>query len=105
MNARSFRFGDSISHTGNSRSAWRGRVREVEDLGYDVLQVPDHLGTAAPFRRWWPRPMRPASGWGPTHSTSAYRVRPIFQNYALPHMTPLSDLTMCGTNHLARLSF
>jgi probable F420-dependent oxidoreductase len=49
MNHRPFRFGVSVSRTGTSRSAWRAQVREAEDLGYDVLQVPDHLGLAAPF--------------------------------------------------------
>ncbi|TDD52332.1 LLM class flavin-dependent oxidoreductase [Nonomuraea terrae] len=41
--------GVSLLSVGSSRSAWRARVREVEDLGYDVLQVPDHLGMVAPF--------------------------------------------------------
>jgi alkanesulfonate monooxygenase SsuD/methylene tetrahydromethanopterin reductase-like flavin-dependent oxidoreductase (luciferase family) len=45
---RSFRFGVSLLQVG-SRTSWRSRVHEVEDSGYDVLQVPDHLGTAAPF--------------------------------------------------------
>ncbi|HEX6451205.1 MAG TPA: TIGR03621 family F420-dependent LLM class oxidoreductase [Trebonia sp.] len=49
MNVRPFRFGVSLAHVGSSRSAWRARVQEVDDLGYDVLQVPDHLGLAAPF--------------------------------------------------------
>jgi probable F420-dependent oxidoreductase len=49
MNARSFRFGVSLLNVGSSRSDWRARVREAEDLGYDILQVPDHLGTLAPF--------------------------------------------------------
>ncbi|HSZ39096.1 MAG TPA: TIGR03621 family F420-dependent LLM class oxidoreductase [Trebonia sp.] len=48
MSTRPFRFGVSLLNAG-SRSSWRARVREAEDLGYDVLQVPDHLGTAAPF--------------------------------------------------------
>jgi probable F420-dependent oxidoreductase len=48
MTDHPFRFGVSLFNVG-SRSAWRGRVREVEDLGYDVLQVADHLGIAAPF--------------------------------------------------------
>src|ERR1700761_8824240 len=48
MATRPFRFGVSLLTTG-SRSAWRDRVRAAEGLGYDVLQVPDHLGTAAPF--------------------------------------------------------
>lgn len=43
-----FRFGVSLFNVG-SRSAWHARVRETEDLGYDVLQVADHLGVAAPF--------------------------------------------------------
>jgi probable F420-dependent oxidoreductase len=49
MDVRSFRFGVTVSRPASSRSAWRTRVREVEALGYDVLQVSDHLGTAAPF--------------------------------------------------------
>jgi probable F420-dependent oxidoreductase len=48
MTNHPFRFGVSLFNVG-SRSAWRARVREVEDLGYDVLQVADHLGLAAPF--------------------------------------------------------
>jgi probable F420-dependent oxidoreductase len=49
MDVRSFRFGATVSRPASSRSAWRARVLEVEALGYDVLQVSDHLGTAAPF--------------------------------------------------------
>ncbi|MFD3487827.1 TIGR03621 family F420-dependent LLM class oxidoreductase [Streptomyces sp. NPDC058665] len=45
---RPFRFGVSLLTVG-SRSSWHARVREAADLGYDVLQVTDHLGTAAPF--------------------------------------------------------
>jgi probable F420-dependent oxidoreductase len=45
---RSFRFGVSLLQVG-SLTSWQSRVREVEDLGYDVLQVPDHLGLVAPF--------------------------------------------------------
>ena len=48
MSNHPFRFGASLVSVG-SRSAWRDRVREVEDLGYDVLQVPDHLGMPSPF--------------------------------------------------------
>jgi probable F420-dependent oxidoreductase len=48
MSNHPFRFGASLTNV-RSRSAWRDRVREVEDLGYDVLQVADHLGMAAPF--------------------------------------------------------
>ena len=49
MDARPFRFGASLNNSALSRSAWQARAREVEDLGYDILQVPDHLGTVAPF--------------------------------------------------------
>lgn len=45
---RPFRFGVSFLTVG-SRTSWHARVREAADLGYDVLQVADHLGTAAPF--------------------------------------------------------
>ncbi|HEX3786753.1 MAG TPA: TIGR03621 family F420-dependent LLM class oxidoreductase [Pseudonocardiaceae bacterium] len=48
MRNHPFRFGASLVNIG-SRSAWHARVREVESLGYDVLQVPDHLGLPAPF--------------------------------------------------------
>ncbi|WP_405577249.1 TIGR03621 family F420-dependent LLM class oxidoreductase [Streptomyces sp. NBC_01190] len=48
MTQNPFRFGVSLFNVG-SRSAWRARVREVEDLGYDVIQVADHLGLPAPF--------------------------------------------------------
>jgi probable F420-dependent oxidoreductase len=48
MNARPFRFGVSLLNVG-TRSAWHARVRDAEALGYDVLQVPDHLGLNAPF--------------------------------------------------------
>lgn len=45
---RAFRFGVSLLATG-SRSAWQRKARQAEDLGYDVLLVPDHLGMLAPF--------------------------------------------------------
>jgi probable F420-dependent oxidoreductase len=49
MSVRPFRFGASLGNFSSSRSALSARVREVEDLGYDILQVPDHLGLVAPF--------------------------------------------------------
>ena len=49
MSDHPFRFGATLQSTGHSRSDWHARVREVEDLGYDILQVPDHLGMPAPF--------------------------------------------------------
>lgn len=48
MTNRPFRFGVSLLQV-VSLGSWQSRVRDVEDQGYDVLQVPDHLGTAAPF--------------------------------------------------------
>lgn len=48
MTTRSFRFGVTLFNVG-SRSAWHARVREVEELGYDVLQMADHLGVPAPL--------------------------------------------------------
>jgi probable F420-dependent oxidoreductase len=49
MDVHPFRFGALLSSSFSSRSAWSDRAREVEDLGYDILQVPDHLGMPAPF--------------------------------------------------------
>jgi len=48
MTTREFRFGINLFATGE-RSAWHDQARRVEDLGYDVLLVPDHLGMPAPF--------------------------------------------------------
>jgi probable F420-dependent oxidoreductase len=48
MSNHPFRFGVSLMGVG-SRAAWRDRVRRAEDLGYDVLQVTDHLYTQSPF--------------------------------------------------------
>lgn len=48
MTNRPFRFGVSLAYVA-SRAAWRDSVRHVEDLGYDVLQVPDHIGLLSPF--------------------------------------------------------
>ncbi|GAB7037137.1 MULTISPECIES: TIGR03621 family F420-dependent LLM class oxidoreductase [Catenuloplanes] len=48
MSERPFRFGVGLTGVG-SRSAWLAKVRHAADLGYDVLQIPDHLGMTAPF--------------------------------------------------------
>ncbi|MFJ8819821.1 LLM class flavin-dependent oxidoreductase [Amycolatopsis thermoflava] len=48
MTGRGFRFGVNLL-TPSSRTAWQARCREAEDLGYDVIAVPDHLGLPAPF--------------------------------------------------------
>ncbi|MFB7218953.1 LLM class F420-dependent oxidoreductase [Streptomyces sp. NPDC056227] len=46
--ARSFRFGvNMLTPTGGYE--WRARCRRAEELGYDVILVPDHLGMPAPF--------------------------------------------------------
>ncbi|MFJ6704933.1 MULTISPECIES: TIGR03621 family F420-dependent LLM class oxidoreductase [unclassified Streptomyces] len=45
---RPFRFGVSLL-TSASAAEWRAKCRRAEDLGYDVLLVPDHLGMPAPF--------------------------------------------------------
>ncbi|MDR3660540.1 MAG: TIGR03621 family F420-dependent LLM class oxidoreductase [Mycobacterium sp.] len=46
--AKDFRFGLSLRNT-KSRSAVQDAARRGEELGYDVLLVPDHLGAPAPF--------------------------------------------------------
>jgi len=45
---RPFRFGASLL-TSAPADEWRARCRHVEELGYDVILVPDHLGMVAPF--------------------------------------------------------
>jgi probable F420-dependent oxidoreductase len=45
---RRFRFGASLV-TPASAEAWRAKCRRAEELGYDVILVPDHLGMPAPF--------------------------------------------------------
>ncbi|MFI6865712.1 TIGR03621 family F420-dependent LLM class oxidoreductase [Nocardia sp. NPDC050406] len=43
-----FRFGVNLTAPG-SRSEWVAKCRRAEELGYDVVAVPDHLGLPAPF--------------------------------------------------------
>jgi probable F420-dependent oxidoreductase len=43
-----FRFGVNMLAPG-SRAEWVEKCRKAEDLGYDVIGVPDHLGLLAPF--------------------------------------------------------
>ncbi|PJE97945.1 LLM class F420-dependent oxidoreductase [Streptomyces carminius] len=45
---RPFRFGVNLAVV-DSGDAWRDKCRRAEELGYDVLLVPDHLGAPAPF--------------------------------------------------------
>jgi probable F420-dependent oxidoreductase len=42
-NSRPFRFGAQISQA-TSRQEWREKARKAEALGYNILQMPDHLG-------------------------------------------------------------
>lgn len=46
--AKDFRFGMSMRFF-KSREALVEKVKRAEDVGFDVLCVPDHLGAAAPF--------------------------------------------------------
>ncbi|MER5515359.1 LLM class F420-dependent oxidoreductase [Streptomyces sp. NPDC002763] len=46
--SRPFRFGVNLL-TPASAAEWRAKCRRAEELGYDVLLVPDHLGMPAPF--------------------------------------------------------
>jgi probable F420-dependent oxidoreductase len=46
--SRPFRFGVGIRSV-PSRAALQDKARRLEDLGFDVLHVPDHLGAPAPF--------------------------------------------------------
>ncbi|MEU0968292.1 LLM class F420-dependent oxidoreductase [Streptomyces sp. NPDC005917] len=46
--SRPFRFGVNLL-TPASADEWRAKCRRAEELGYDVLLVPDHLGMPAPF--------------------------------------------------------
>ncbi|MEV7505619.1 LLM class F420-dependent oxidoreductase [Streptomyces sp. NPDC093018] len=43
-----FRFGVNML-TPASAAEWRAKCRRAEELGYDVILVPDHLGWVAPF--------------------------------------------------------
>ncbi|MFC8079021.1 TIGR03621 family F420-dependent LLM class oxidoreductase [Streptomyces sp. NPDC057307] len=45
---RPFRFGVNMV-TPASGADWRKRCERAEELGYDVILVPDHLGMVAPF--------------------------------------------------------
>ncbi|ARX81845.1 MULTISPECIES: LLM class F420-dependent oxidoreductase [Streptomyces] len=48
MPHRPFRFGVNMVEP-SPRTQWRAKCRTAEQLGYDVILVPDHLGMAAPF--------------------------------------------------------
>ncbi|WP_416972881.1 LLM class F420-dependent oxidoreductase [Streptomyces sp. 4F14] len=45
---RPFRFGVNLLEP-TPLDVWRAKCRRAEELGYDVLLVPDHLGMPAPF--------------------------------------------------------
>ncbi|MER7621099.1 TIGR03621 family F420-dependent LLM class oxidoreductase [Streptomyces sp. NPDC126503] len=44
-----FRFAVNMLKEPESGGEWRSRCRRAEELGYDVILVPDHLGMPAPF--------------------------------------------------------
>lgn len=69
--SRAFRFGVNML-TVDTTSSWRTRARSVEDLGYDVLLVPDHLGIPSP----WPALAVAAT------ATQRLRVGPFVLNAA-----------------------
>jgi alkanesulfonate monooxygenase SsuD/methylene tetrahydromethanopterin reductase-like flavin-dependent oxidoreductase (luciferase family) len=46
--AKDFRFGIILFSKG-TRPVWQDLARRAEDLGYDVLLVPDHVSMCAPF--------------------------------------------------------
>ncbi|MGW0996310.1 LLM class F420-dependent oxidoreductase [Streptomyces sp. NPDC002523] len=46
--SRPFRFGVNLL-TPAPAAEWRAKCRRAEELGYDVILVPDHLGMIAPF--------------------------------------------------------
>lgn len=48
MREAQFRFGVNMTAPAN-RAVWTDKCRKAEDLGYDVVAVPDHLGMPAPF--------------------------------------------------------
>ena len=45
---RPFRFGVNVLDPAPAEE-WQAKCRRAEELGYDVIQVPDHLGMVAPF--------------------------------------------------------
>lgn len=45
---RPFRFGVNLLQC-TTAEEWRAKCRRAEELGYDVILVPDHLGMPAPF--------------------------------------------------------
>jgi probable F420-dependent oxidoreductase len=48
VDLRPFRFGVSLL-SGGTPAAWQAKVQRAVDLGYDIVQVPDHLAMSAPF--------------------------------------------------------
>src|SRR3954454_14403338 len=66
-----FRFGVQISNT-TSASAWRDKARQLEDLGYSTLFMPDHFGEElAPL---------PAIAMAAAHSTTLKIGALVFDN-------------------------
>lgn len=56
MNPRPFRFG-TMAMSADSKRDWADKARQIEDLGYSVLLVPDHVGSGdqwEPFQQFAP---------------------------------------------------
>ncbi|AXB45189.1 TIGR03621 family F420-dependent LLM class oxidoreductase [Amycolatopsis albispora] len=45
---REFRFGVSLRSIGDPQQ-WAAKCQSAEELGYDVITIPDHIGALAPF--------------------------------------------------------
>ncbi|MEU1477665.1 LLM class F420-dependent oxidoreductase [Streptomyces sp. NPDC005760] len=48
VQSRPFRFAVNLTAAATDED-WRAKCRRAEELGYDVILVPDHLGKVAPF--------------------------------------------------------
>ncbi|MFC8246786.1 LLM class F420-dependent oxidoreductase [Streptomyces chartreusis] len=48
VSPRPYRFGVNLMTSAPAKE-WRAKCRRAEELGYDVILVPDHLGMPAPF--------------------------------------------------------
>ncbi|WP_455749051.1 LLM class flavin-dependent oxidoreductase [Gordonia amicalis] len=77
--SRAFRFGVNMLAV-DSGASWQRRAQHVEELGFDVLLVPDHLGIPSP----WPALATAAA------ATERLRVGPFVLNAAFTNPTLLA---------------
>lgn len=77
--SRAFRFGVNMLAV-DSGASWQRRAQHVEELGFDVLLVPDHLGIPSP----WPALATAAA------ATESLRVGPFVLNAAFTNPTLLA---------------